>query len=574
MSSSVFSRAGACWLGLSLGLHGLVACTGVTGDKGAAEDDAAEDDAGGEGGEGGRGDGGNGSGGQVGAGTESQPGAFTWRRLTSDQLNNTLEDLFGAGIAAGAPEPDIRDHNFFGVGAAKNATSSGGVEKIETLSHELAEKIAGDAARRERWFKCDPKTNFRSCVETSLKGLSRAMFRRPVPNESLTALTDLADRARADLGDPWKGVQFALAAMLQSPRFFYIQERAAKEVGTGKSVRLDGHSIASRLSFWLWNTTPDEALLAAADDGELDTDEGIERQVQRMWQSPRAKVGMREFFASAWGLHKAKTRAFDVNLFPNLAASVGPSALESALRSLELHILDGGKSVAEALLSNETFVNRDLAPIYGMQPLPGPAYAKVQLPESAQRHGFLTHAAFVMANSTPDDTQPMLRGKTIRENLLCQPVPEPPPGLMAQLPPLDPNVKKTKRERLAQHREDPFCAGCHDPIDPPGLALENYDAAGFFRDKELGLPIDASGELDGATFSGPKDITRVVVEHEAFPGCVVKNLYRHATAQLEEEEDPALAALANTFAREGSLSALVQALAHNEVFTHVTMPPL
>ncbi|MDX2022813.1 MAG: DUF1592 domain-containing protein [Deltaproteobacteria bacterium] len=575
MSGSVFSKGSLRALGFWLCCHGAVACTGVSSNEGGGQGgDGNEAGSPGNGGNGGD-DQGDQSGGGGANGAQKFAGT-TWRRLTAAQLNNSLADLFGTGLAAGAPDPDIREHNFLSIGAALTNTSSGGVEKLQTLSHELAEKIALDPNRRKLWFACDPKTDFGACVSASLKKLGVAMFRQPLPNETLAGLLALAEQAKTSFGDPWIGVQYALAAMMQSPRFFYIQEKVRGDAKPGESVALDGYSVASRLSFLLWNTTPDAELLAAADKGELDSDSGIETQTTRLLQSPRAKQGFREFFASAWGIHKAANRSFDVEAYPMLAATVGASALEEALRFIETHIIDGGKPLGQALLSNETFVNRDVAPIYGLPALPGPAYAKTTLPASAKRHGFFTHTAFLIANSTPIDTQPMLRGRTVRENLLCQQIPDPPANLMAQLPPLEPGKKQTKRERLAVHREDPFCASCHDPIDPPGLALENYDAAGFHRSSEDGLAIDAKGDLDGAAFDNPEGFVKAIIGHPAFYPCFVTNLYRHATAHVETaDEEEALATLANEFVDDqANVPRLLSKLTRSRLFTHGTMPAL
>lgn len=575
MSGSVFGNGQRRALGLRLWIwlacHGVMACTGAA----SSSDNTEGNDSGHAGGSGDNGEP-NGVAGEGGTQATNGLASTTWRRLTAAQLNNTLADLFGPGIAAGAPDPDIREHSFLSIGAALTNTSSGGVEKLQTLSHDLAEKIALDPNRRKLWFSCDPKTDFSACVAASLKKLGAAMFRQPMADETLQGLVALAEQAKTSLGDPWVGVQYALAAMIQSPRFFYIQEKVRGDASPGEIAALDGYSVASRLSFLLWNSTPDSELLEAAAQGELESEAGIKAQTDRLLQSPRAKHGLREFFASAWGIYKAENRSFDVEAYPMLAATVGASALEESLKFIDAHIIDGGKPLAEALLSNETFVNRDVAPVYGLPALPGPAYAKTTLPDSAKRHGFFTHTAFLIANSTPVDTQPMLRGRTIRENLLCQHIPDPPADLMAQLPPLEPGQKQTKRERLAVHREDPFCASCHDPIDPPGLALENYDAAGFHRETEDGLKIDASGDLDDTRFDNAEGLVKAIVEHPAFYPCFVTNLYRHATAHVEtSDEESAIAALAEDFKGDNAnVPRLVSKLTRSPLFTHVTMPRL
>ena len=575
MSGSVFSKGSLRAMGLWLCCHGAVACTGVTSNEAGGQ--GGDDNEAGTSGNGANdGNDRGGQSGEGGTGASAKLAGTTWRRLTAAQLNNSLADLFGSGLSVGAPDPDIREHNFLSIGAGLTNTSSGGVEKLQALSHELAEKVALDPNRRKLWFTCDPKTEFAACVSASLKKLGVAMFRQPLPNETLAGLLTIAEQARTSFGDPWVGVQYAIAAMMQSPRFFYIQEKVRGDAKPGESVALDGYSVASRLSFLLWNSTPDAELLQAAGKGELDSDGGIEAQTKRLLQSPRAKQGLREFFASAWGIHKAANRSFDVEAYPMLAATVGASALEEALRFIETHIIDGGKPLGQALLSNDTFVNRDLAPIYGLPALPGPVYAKTTLPASAKRHGFFTHTAFLIANSTPIDTQPMLRGRTVRENLLCQEVPDPPANLMAQLPPLEPGKKQTKRERLAVHRKDPFCASCHDVIDPPGLALEHYDAAGFFRATEDGLAIDASGDLDDAAFENPEGFVKAIVQHPAFYPCFVTNLYRHATAHVETgDEEEAITTLAKEFVDDqANVPRLLSQLTRSRLFTHVTMPAL
>jgi hypothetical protein len=384
----------------------------------------------------------------------------------------------------------------------------------------------------------------------------------------------IAERAALETGDPAKSLEYGLAAMLQSPRFLYLLELPEAELPAGEVGRVSPFTLASRLAFFLWGSTPDEALLDAAASGELGTPAGVRRQVDRLLAAPRARGSLRTFFTSLWSLGPLRGRSFDRTAFPKIPATLGESALEETMRFLEHHLIAAGRDFAETFVSPVTFVNRDLAPLYKVAVPPGDAFVEVTLPAGSQRHGLLTQVSMLAASSSPTETNPMLRGRAVREDLLCQKVPDPPPDLMATLPAAPGGRPMTKRQRLDIHRTDPGCASCHRLIDPIGVALEHYDAVGAHRTTENGLPIDASGELDGVAFADARGLVAAVKAHKDLGPCLVRKLFRYATAHVETEgERPLVDGLGRAFDESGRRwGPLVTALATSDGLARMTMP--
>jgi hypothetical protein len=363
--------------------------------------------------------------------------------------------------------------------------------------------------------------------------------------------------------------------MLQSPRFLYVLELPERDVPTGQVVRADAYTIASRLSLFIANASPDEVLLDAAAAGELATTAGIKKHADRLMHGPRFKAAMATFFTSMFDLGRLRDRVFDKALYPKGTDTLGDSALEETVRSLSYNLLDAGLDYREALVSGTTFLNKELAAVYGVPAPAATGFAQATLPATANRHGMLTQIGFLAASSSPTDTNPMVRGRQVRQDLLCQHIPDPPPDVNAQLAPLPAGKAATKKERLAEHRRNPECAVCHFAIDPPGLALESYDAIGAWRASEGGLAIDASGELDGVAFADAKGFAAAVKNHPDLAACLVTKLYRFATAHIEgPDQKPLLRDLGRAFDQGGrKLGPLASLLATSDAFAQMTMPP-
>jgi len=360
---------------------------------------------------------------------------------------------------------------------------------------------AGDTASRRRIFICRPPepSGESACARKIIDNLARRAWRGPV---SEAALDDLLGfyRQGAELRDFDTGVQYALARILSDPRFIYRFEREPENVRVGESYAIDGHELASRLSFFLWSSIPDEELLRAAAAGELRQPKKLERQIDRLLADPRADALVQNFAAQWLGLRQLAT------INPTSPEYDG-TLRESMRRETELlfaSILRENRSVIDLLDADYTFVDERLARHYGIAHVQGSRFRRVALDDS-RRRGILGHASVLTLTSAPNRTSLVKRGQWVLETLLGTPPPPAPPGVEVNLdqPPLPGATPTTLRQRMELHRANPSCGACHGVIDPIGIALEHFDAIGKWRDTTAGQPVDALTALwDGTPLDG------------------------------------------------------------------------
>ncbi|MCA9660553.1 MAG: DUF1592 domain-containing protein [Myxococcales bacterium] len=504
-----------------------------------------------------------------------EPGPPTLPRLTAAQYNNALRDVLGAPLPTPSLEPDTNPYLFFNIGAASTTVSEVGVQRYEEAAEAISKAVFGDAARREALVGCVPEAADDACAEAFVTTFGRRLMRRPLSAEErgrwLAFAAELAD------GDPWEGLRMAVAGMLQSPHFLYRVElgEAAPTEDDPTRRRYTGWEIATRLSFLLWNTTPDDQLLDAAEAGLLDTEEGIRVEAERLLEDPRARAAIQAFFAQYLDLGRLDQVERDSELYPLYT----PSLAEAMRTEVELLVDDfvhrEEADVRGLFTTRRTFVNEDLAKIYGVEakgasPI---TFVPVELPEDGPRAGILTLGAFLMMNAHATETSPTLRGKYVRERVLCEEVPAPPGDVDTNIPEPD-GEAHTLRERLEQHRADPACAGCHAFIDPPGFLFEHFDSIGNYRDLDNGYPIDASGELDGAPLAGARDLADALADDKRVARCMVTQLYRNTAGRLElPGERPGIKAVEDEFAASGyRYRELLLAFVTSEAFRTVATP--
>ncbi len=361
---------------------------------------------------------------------------------------------------------------------------------------------AGDTPSRRRILTCRPArpADEAGCAQTILSALARRGYRRPVTAAEVQDLLGFYRQARSDGADFEAGIETALRALLVSPNFLFRIERDPAGIPPRTPYRLTDLDLASRLSFFLWSSIPDDELLAAAGRGTLAQPAVLERQVRRMLADPRSDALVSNF-AGQW-LHVRNVTAAMPN--PRLFPDFDENLRRAFRRETELFVdsvKKDDRSVLDLLRADYTFLNERLAKHYGIPHVYGAHFRRVTLPADSPRRGLLGHASILTVTSYADRTSPVQRGKWILENFLGMSPPPPP----ANVPPLKErgDAVLTMRQRIAQHREDPACAGCHALMDPIGLATENFDAVGRWRTREGSAPIDASGGLpDGSTFDG------------------------------------------------------------------------
>ena len=378
------------------------------------------------------------------------------------------------------------------------------------LQGPLKPQGVGDTESRRRIFVCYPKqaSEQTACAREIISRLATRAWRRPATGAAVDDLLGFY-RQGAELRDFDTGVQYALARILSDPRFVYRFEHEPEEIKAGDSYAIDGYELASRLSFFLWSSIPDDELLRAAGAGELRHASKLEAQIDRMLSDPRADA-MVENFAAQWlGLRQLAT------INPTSTDYDG-TLRESMKRETELlfaSILRENRSVLDLLNADYTFVDERLARHYGIAHIQGSQFRRVSVSD-AERRGILGHASVLTLTSAPNRTSLVKRGQWVLENLLGTPPPPPPPGVEVKLdqPPAPGDAPTTLRQRMEQHRANPSCGACHGVIDPIGIALENFDAVGKWRDATAGQPVDAVTALwDGTPLHGAADLRKALV---------------------------------------------------------------
>jgi hypothetical protein len=366
-----------------------------------------------------------------------------------------------------------------------------------------------------------------------------------------------ANAATVKVGDFYAGLGASLSTLLVSPNFLFRRNAAEPDPNLEGSQQLTAYSKAAELSSFLWNAAPDKALLTAAAKGELGTDAGLARQVDRMVASPRLENGIRAFFADMLGFDEFATLAKDSQIFPKFTFQVVHDAQEQTLRSIVHHLMAENGDYRDLFTMRDTFLTPRLASIYGVI-LPQPdsnvaGWSAYQYPEGDPRSGILAQASFVALHSHPGRSSPTLRGKALRELILCQPVPPPPGNVEFTVVQETENpVFKTARARLNAHATEAMCKGCHKITDPMGLALESFDSSGSFRKTENGVEIDTSGELNGRAFKDSVGLGQAVRENAGTASCLVKRMYTYATGRaVSKGEDAWMKTLGEHFSAEG-----------------------
>ena len=401
---------------------------------------------------------------------------------------------------------------------------------------------AKDTPSRRVIFVCQPRlpAEERACATKILSRVARLAYRRPVTSRDVHTLVEFFDNGRRD-GTFDAGIQFALERMLVDPDFLLRIHRESTLQASQTAYRLDGIELASRLSFFLWSSIPDDRLLALAERGQLTNPSILVAEVRRMLADPRATETLVDDFAAQWlNLRRVEEVVVDQARYPNYDLSL----LQAFQRETELFVgstIREDRSVVELLNADYTFVNERLARHYGIPRVYGSRFRRVTLPNLDQRGGLLAQGALLATTSYPDRTSPVLRGKWLLNNIFGLPVPPPPPGVDTNLAEIKPGAPPSSiRERLAEHRKNPSCNSCHSVIDPLGFALENFDVIGGWRTlDESGKPVDAGGTTaSGAKVEGLRGLRALLLdEPQQFPRTVTEKLLAYALGRRLEYYD-------------------------------------
>jgi len=497
------------------------------------------------------------------------------RLLTQDQYLNTLSYVFGPDVRPDAYFPPAqRTEGLLSLGAGRAGVTLTRMEAYQKAAVTVAGLIV-DPARRNFVITCKPVNENaadRACATKVISDVGRLLSRRPLTDDKRDAFVEQAVAGADKLQDFYAGLAVALEAMLVSPNVLFVAERSEPDPKSPGKERLDAYSLASRLSLFLWNAAPDDELLKAAESGELHTDKGLNKQVDRMLASARLESGARAFFDDMYGFDSFNALSKDTVEYPGFTGQASQDAREETLRVVVDHLIRQNRDYRDLYTTRETFISPAIAAIYRL-PAP-PSWTKYEFPEGSQRAGVLTHISFLAVHSHPTRSSATLRGKALRELLLCQPVPPPPANVDFSAVENPKVTLRTARDRVNAHLENPVCAGCHKITDPMGLALENFDGEGRFRETEKGALIDASGSLDGKSFNDVIGLGQALRDHPALPTCLVRRAYAYATGTGPTNADrPLLNFFSTRFAEQGyRVPELMRTIALSKVFSQVSEP--
>jgi hypothetical protein len=453
------------------------------------------------------------------------------RRVTHEEYENSLRRLFTTTLTPTTGFPKQAKSNGFTNGSVQQGVG----ELLAESYFEAAEAVAADVVRNvSTLLACDVATLGQAeCGRRFVTRLTTMAFRRTLSATEAQAYQQLLTQATMQI-DFNGALEVVVLAVLQSPHFLYHFERGT-EIRPGL-VKLDGSSIAARLATALWQSLPDNELLAAAARGDLDQAAGVATQARRMVADDKSKPVRVRMFSELTRADELGTVTKDLSLFANWESSLRLSMAEESQRFVD-SVLSGPSPTIESLFTaRHTFVNTALARHYGLPAVTG--WQRVDL-AGTKRLGLMTQGSILAVSAKTNQSSPTLRGLFVRENLLCDTPPPPPQN--ANIVPPDPRPGATTRERFAEHQANPDCAGCHQLMDPIGLGFENFDAVGAWRDTDEGRPVDASGDVIGSTaegaFNGVEQLATRLATTRDLNICMSKQHFRYFLARHEFDDD-------------------------------------
>ena len=502
------------------------------------------------------------------------------RRLTEAQYRNTVADVFGPDIlVAGRFEPIVRPvHEMIASGARDASLSPAGLEQFDAIGRGVAAQVFDDK-HRAQFMPCAPADAARpddACAGKVLAALGRYVFRRPLTASEAAGYVAMAGSATKLSGSFTKGLELALGAMLVSPRFLYVAETAAPDPARPDVMVLDDYARAARLSFTLWNTTPNEALLTAAAQGRLRDPAQLAAVAKTMVESPRFEAGVRAFFADMLIFERFDELSKDPLIFPYFNSQVAQAMPEQMLRTVVDHLVTRNGDYRQLFLTNRTFMTRALGGLYQVPVRKTSGWEPYTFADNDDRAGLLGQAGFLAIYSQTGRSSPTLRGRAVRELLLCEPVPNPPGNVnFTAVQDVTNKAMPTARVRLTAHVHDESCSGCHKLTDPVGLGLERFDGIGKWRTLENGAPIDPAGQFDKLAFQGAMGLGKVVAESPDATLCVASRALEYARGLPSDADGNLVEALDQDFRSNGfTIRSLFLKVATTPAAYEVKLPPL
>lgn len=501
-----------------------------------------------------------------------------FRRLNQAQYTRSIEQIFGTGIKVpGRFDPPLRTHGLMAIGDGTVTVSPSGIEQYELRATEISAQVLSPE-RRGKVLNCAPQSSQQfdqGCASTFLSTYGRLLYRRPLGSGELASVLTLSEAATKQSGDFYKGLEIGLSRLLASPKFIFRMETSEPDPRRPGALRLDDHALATRVSFLLWDAPADNELLDAAERGDLRDGAKLAAQVDRMIASPRFEQGVRSFFSDMFGFEQFDGLSKDQAIYPKFSAAMAQDAQEQMLRTIVDLLLTSKGDYRDLFITRKTFLNRNLAALYKVPVEEGgvEGWVPYTFAPDDKRAGVLSLAGFLMLDPTHEGrSSPTIRGKTVRELFLCEPVPVPPPNVnFAAVQDTGNPLHRTARDRLSVHQENPACSGCHAITDPIGLSLENYDAVGSFRTHENGALIDASGTFEGKSYQDGLGLQRLLRDSPGAPACVTQRAFEYGVGRpLTTTEQKWLEYAVERFAADRyQIPALMRRIATSPAFRSV-----
>jgi hypothetical protein len=509
-------------------------------------------------------------------GRAPDPGPSYIRRVNRLEYNNTVRDLLGDTTrpADGFPAEEKR------LGFDNNADALSVSPVLAEQYMKAAETIAADALNN-RWsalVPCAAGTTDAAAVDACgrdfIAAFGQKAYRHPLNADDTAVLTKVFDAGKAT--DLSTGIRLVMETALQSPRFLYRVEFGATAAGQ-MVVKIDDWEMASRLSYLLWHSMPDDALFAAAQAGQLSSTDEIQAQVQRMISDPRAR-GVVADFNSQW-LRVGEIADVEklLSVFPKYTPAIAALMEQETEQFLDHVTWDGAGDLQSLFTAPFTFVNGPLAQYYGLSGVSGSTFVMTPLDTDTRRGGVLTQGGLLSLLGKANQTSPVHRGKFVREQLLCMQLPPPPADIMIKPPELSTTL--TTRQRFSQHSVDPACTGCHRLMDPIGLGFESFDGAGIFRATENGQPVDDSGEVKDSDipggFHGVGELSAKLAASAQVQACVATHWFRYGYGRGETDADAcSMSRVQSQFAAGGfKMRDLLIALTQTDAFLYRQVTP-
>lgn len=462
----------------------------------------------------------------------TDPGRVTLHRLNRAEYNNTVADLLGTSLRPADAFPADDPGGDFDNIADVLSLSPLHLSMYQSAAQALIDDTLNDSARRAKLVPCDLVAQGSTCARTVLTSFMPRAWRRPVAASEIDGDQAIVTAGVAQGLTTEEALKLALTAVLMSPNFVFRIELDPDPLSLNPHP-LSGYELASRLSYFLWSTMPDDALMASAADATLLNSATLEAHVDRMLASPKAQA-LVDNFAGQWLYIRAVD---DATPDPTTFATFDPTlraAFKTEAQMLFQDVALNGAPVDTLLTASYVYANSRLAQHYGLAGVTSTTAIKVPLTADSHRGGILAQGGFLTVTSHPDKTSPVKRGKWVLNQLLCYDVPPPPPGVDTSLK--DTMVTGTLRQVLEAHRANPNCSSCHSLMDPIGFGLENYDAIGAYRTLDGGMSIDSAGTLpNGSPFSGAQQLSALIASDPSFPGCVTQKLYAYALGRLPDK---------------------------------------